>query len=126
MNAARCHVLVPLCSFNEELEEFYRHNINQAFGWGSYVFITTQLPLAVTAAILYFGGEQVMAGKMNSGDLVSFLLVSNACQWWLITMLVGRDSSGARAHTAVLVFCWRSEICLHPFVGAWRRVSLVF
>ena len=48
--------------FDIELEEFYRHNINQGFGWGTYVFITTLLPQCVTAAVRLVSDVDVDAG----------------------------------------------------------------
>ncbi len=46
----------------------------QGYAYGSYMVIATFLPVSVTAAVLYYGGEQVMRGTMTSGQLVSFLL----------------------------------------------------
>jgi hypothetical protein len=46
----------------------------QANSYGLYAAVTTFLPAAVTAAVLYVGGHLVSVGGISSGTLVSFLL----------------------------------------------------
>ncbi len=62
----------------EELSDFYKLNVNQSYAWGTYLMMTTLLPIGVTAAV---GGPRV-----ERGDCVVVPPPTSHKQPWVVGM----------------------------------------
>ena len=66
----------PFCSFDfyDKLQEFQKQNRKEASYVVTYTFCLTTTPMLVTVLVLWYGGMLVLAGSLNPGALVSFML----------------------------------------------------
>jgi ATP-binding cassette, subfamily B (MDR/TAP), member 9 len=61
-------------AYTSKLGAFYILQRKEAIAYSLYMTTNTFLSAAVVAAVLFYGGNLVLAGRMSSGALVSFLL----------------------------------------------------
>lgn len=61
-------------AYATKLAAFYGLQCRQAGAYAVYAAVTTFLPSAVVAVVLFYGGSLVLARRMSAGSLVSFML----------------------------------------------------
>ncbi|GIL53327.1 hypothetical protein Vafri_8954 [Volvox africanus] len=61
-------------TYAAKLTDFYKLQLLEAGAYSLYAILTTFLPNLVTAVVLFYGGNLVLAGVMSRGALVSFML----------------------------------------------------
>lgn len=61
-------------AYGERLARFKALQLRESAAYALYSTISTFLPITVTVAVLYYGGNLVERGEMSAGNLVSFML----------------------------------------------------
>ncbi|GLI59706.1 hypothetical protein VaNZ11_001651, partial [Volvox africanus] len=61
-------------AYAAKLKDFYKLQLLEAGAYSLYAILNTFLPNLVTAVVLFYGGNLVLAGVMSRGALVSFML----------------------------------------------------
>ncbi|GIL89047.1 hypothetical protein Vretimale_16209 [Volvox reticuliferus] len=61
-------------AYAAKLKDFYKLQLLEAGAYALYAILNTFLPNVVTAVVLFYGGNLVLAGVMSRGALVSFML----------------------------------------------------